>query len=454
MREMTVNADNSKELNFAVIVTAAFLGVLSFASAGLLFCVLLTALLFFVMWRATDADDRHFVFSIMILALVARIAFFTVVQYSCFSAGILDIFGDAAGNLEHGWTVRNFLEGRFEVRRGSLFMDLGMYNVHGKTIFNGMFFALFGSDMLSLKYLNILFAVITGWLAYDLAKEHYCSNAGKIAITLIVFWPTIFLWSITDLKDTHLMIFLLLMLWALNKMLKELPLKRRLVYFIILVVSAGYAISLRLKLFLPLTALFLVMSIIYVLCRRYISGDHKVSRGSFIIVFTVTVFLLFSNRIYSIIGFMLNAIATVSRDYYDTGGWVYKLSVNIETAPRTFIFLARYCLEALFHFLTEPLPTHLYSFSLLAEYPVMLVWYLILLLSFIGIARLLKRREFNFVFTFLVFTLLYSVIVGMTVVNIGTTVRFRDAITPLLIIFASCGAAGLVESKGRDDGRI
>jgi len=231
------------------------------------------------------------------------------------------------------------------------------------------------------------------------------------------------------------------MLKAFNKVLKKIPLKSRLIYLMVLFVSAGYTASLRSKLFLPLLSAFIIIISIYYLVRRCVCANCKPSRILILVAFALIGLFLFRGNIDRSIGHFLNQIHTINKDFSDTGGWVYNLSGDFATAPHTPGFLIRYSIEAFFHFMAEPLPTHLYSMSLRSEYPAMVVWYFMLFLSPFGMIKICRIKRYNFVFILSVFMLLYSIIVGLSVVNIGTAVRFRDAIMPIMAILASCGLA-------------
>lgn len=431
-----VNAINLKGLSPVIIITAVFLGLFSYISPGLVFCTLLTLGLFLIISRGSDTNDKRFVFTVISLALVSRLIALIIVQYYCFEKGVLDILGDAASNLEHGWTVSQFLIGESVIRK-SLYVDLGMYNVHGKTIFNGTFFTLFGNDVPSLKYLNILSVMTSGWLVYDLTRKIYSSSAGKLAMTFVLFWPTLFFWSITDLKESHLILAIITMLWLLNKIATEKDIKFKLIFAVLLAMSIIYAIFLRVILMLPLMLLTLGVIFIYFVLRR---GFNR-AKGLIFIALIGSVILLFSQKeaFLQPLKAYYDVILGSYRGFLTSGGWNYDLSLDFNRNYYTYSFFLKYLFGACFHFILEPLPWHIYSFSMLAAYPMMLIWYMMLFFSLIGVIKIYRIKKGNTIFPFLVFFILYVIIAGMSVSNIGTAVRVRDVIMPIVAIFASCG---------------
>lgn len=431
-----VNTVSSKGLSPVIIITAVFLGLFSYISPGLVFCTLLTLALFLIISRGSDTNDRRFVFTVISLALVLRLIALIIVQYYCFERGLLDILGDAASNLEHGWTVSQFLIGESVIKK-SLYVDLGRYNVHLKIIFNGAFFTLFGNDVPSLKYLNILSVVTSGWLVYDLTRKIYSSSAGKLAMTFVLFWPTLFFWSITDLKESHLILAIITTLWLLNKIATEKGIKFKLIFAVLLAMSIIYAIFLRVTLMLPLMLLTLSVTFIYFTLR----WSFNRAKGLIFIALIGSVILLFSQK--EVFSQLLKANYDVIlgnyRGFLTSGGRNYDLSLDFSQNCYTYSFFLKYLFVTTFHFISEPLPWHMYSFSMLAAYPMMLIWYMILFFSLIGVIKIYRIKKGNAIFPFLVFFILYVTMAGMSICNIGTAVRVRDMIMPIIAIFASCG---------------
>ncbi len=445
------NAVKPEGLNPVIIITAVLLGFVSYISPGFIFCGLLTLSLFLIISHDTDTNDKRFVFTVISLALVSRLIALIIAQYYCLGMGLLDIFGDAASNLEHGWTIHDFLTGQSAIKK-SLYVDLGMYNVHAKTVFNGFFYTLFGNDVFSLKYLNVLSAAASGWLVYDLTRKIYSSSSGKLAMVIVLLWPTLFLWSITDLKESHLILALIAMPWLVNKIAVTKSVKFKLIYLAITAISIIYLIFLRFKFMLPLISLTFCIVFIYFILR----WGYKKAKGLVSIALIGIVILLLSQKDV-ILQFLKTCYDVIAGSYVGfliSGGWVYNLPLDFGQNYYTCSFFLKYLFGTLFQFMLEPLPWHMHSFGMLAAYPMMLIWYMMLFSSLIGVIKIYRIKKGDAIFPLLVFLILYVTVTGMSVANIGTAVRFRDAIVPIVAILASCGLTRPQIRREGDDGRI
>lgn len=421
------------------IVTSILLGFSMYILPGIIFCSLLTMLLFILMIRSTDTVDRKFVFAVMGMALVLRLLAIIFVQSYCFSRGITDIFGDASDNIEQGKNVVIYLkEGNDTLKKW--FFEPTSYNIHGKTFFNGLFFITFGKDLISLKFLNSLCIVLLSWQIYDLTRKIYSSAAGKIAMSIILFWPTLFLWSITDLKESHLFLSVISLFWVLNNLIKATEIKSRLFYSILAIISAYYAISIRGRILLPLILVILPVISGYYLFLWCLGKNYKPVRRPILFTLTAGIFLLISYRLPILQTFKTYYEATIGYQisFLNSGGWNYNLIGDTQNYY-TISFFFKYLSGAWYHFLFEPLPWHIFSKSMLAAYPMTIVWYSMLIFSLIGVIKLYRIGKIKEIIPSLIFVVLYITSVGMSVPNIGTMVRFRDTIMPFIAIFASCG---------------
>lgn len=439
MREQTVV---SKKSNLMIIFLSLLLGFLLYISPAFVFCIFLTVLLFFMTLNNTDIEDRHFMSVIMGLNFIVKLIGFVLVEYYCFKIGYFDIFGDAHMNIEVGLQISDFLtKGQqiFYIPFSYMFKS-GRYNIHGMTFFNGLYFSIFGNDIISIKYINILCSLITGWMVYDLTKRISSSAAGKIAISIVLFWPTIFVWSLTDLKESHFFLALIAAFWFFNKIAKSSSVKRRIVFFIPLTTSVIYLITLRPALMLPIVLVCAVISgsyYLFIWCRNK-NNKMTIKLTPVIFMSGILLFIGYSPHIFQNLKGYYELALGYNAGFLATGGWNYNL---LEGNPHDFYtvsFFLKYIVGSWLHFLLEPLPWHIFSLSMIMLYPAMFIWYLILFFSVTGAIRICRAGKGREVFPILIFLVLYITVVGVSVSNIGTAVRFRDAVTPIIIILASC----------------
>lgn len=436
--------------NGVIILIFILLALIFYISPGFIFCILLTLLLFHLLIKKTPAPDRRFILTVSCAAVILRLINFIIVQYYCVANNILDIFGDAKDNIITGINILNYTIGVSNNSIPLVSVISGRYNTHAQSLLNAIFFFLFGKDIISIKYINILAGALSGWLIYDFTRKIYSPAAGKTAMAVFLFWPTIILWSITDLKESHLILSVLAVLWSIENFISGKGIGKKAVYLAFLAISAGYLTLLKFKFMLPLVSISLGATFIYLALRWCFIRNKKMTK---ILIFSALII---------IICFLLIKAAYVSelfKNYYkvliayhrgglDSGGWIYNLFGDLPEDKFTFLFFIRYFFRGWFHFLLEPLPWHIYSFGLLAVYPMVLIWYAMLFLSAIGMIKLYKNKRADDIFFILVFFAVYVTITGMSLANIGTAVRFRDLIAPFVMIFASCALTKIQDERG------
>lgn len=427
-----------------------FIVTLRYATLGFIFCLFLTSLFLAAVDCMTDKKNRRFIIGIIVVSILFRLLALILSQYYCFKNGTTDIFGDGSSNLEHGYTLKGYITGE-SVLQKSVYDDLGQYNVHGKTYFNAIFFAAFGKDILSVKYLNILCFVVLAWMIYDLTSRIYSSFAGKIAMSIILFWPTQLVWSITDLKEGHFFLALTTFLWLLNKLNYAKNHKQRIVILFFLILSAAYASTIRMNL-MPLIFTFtLALTAWYNLFSYTGLGKYKIFLRLLLIVFLLGILLFISHdkRSLGLLKTCYDSFTGSHISFLGSGGWNYDVIGDINQNFYTVKFFTKFLSLSVLHFLLEPLPWHIFSVSILLVYPFTLLWYALLFFSVIGIIRLCRAGKAKEVFAIITFVVLYVSIVAMSIANIGTAIRLRDAIMPIVAMFASCGAVTHMEARNK-----
>ncbi len=459
---MNLTKEKNKVFSPVFFIIAVLFGILTSVSSGLVFVLFLIALLLFFTLRNTPSQDRHFVVSLMVTAILMRLIVLVFVQIYCYPRtenviyAKLDIFGDAQDNIFKGLHLGDYLQGKVE---NTAFAPDGIfgraYNIHGKTFFNGLYFAAFGKDIISLKFINFLAVMLTAWFAYDFTRRVYSSPAGKLAMAFILFWPTIFLWSVTDLKDSHFILSVMGLLWSQEKISSARENKPRLKYFIYFAIFSLYALSLRFNLMEVVFFLLFVFICLRLAVKNYVcAGNHHVAR---LILFSAFIlFIIFALRD-SILPYALNAHNTfinINQGFLKSGGINYDLFSG-ETDIYNFILFPKYIYLGFVHFLLEPFIWKNYPLSMHYIFPQIFVWYVMLFWSTVGLFNIYQNKNFKkiiFMFFLLIF---YIMITGILVPNIGTVIRLRDSIFPIVAILAACGILGqtAVYAKGGDHGK-
>jgi len=289
-----------------ILLACVYIGLLLSITPGFLFYLLLTVVLFSVAIKNTDYKDKSFVFNIMLVTLAVKSLAIVCLQYYCASKNILDIYGDAANNFQLAYYLKYFFAGDF-ARLRILKEHSGLYNVHGLTFFDALYFAVFGNnEIISLKNINGLFVVFSGWLIYDLTKKIYSATAGRIAMSIYLFWPTMFVWSVTNLKESHVVSFVIMMFWCFNGLFREVGFRSKLFFSIFTVLSGGYAISLRYQTLMPVVFLTFTFMLAY-LFFSYCANSKRHLRIFMFILILLGIVIVFKGR-----GYFLQ----ITKDYF------------------------------------------------------------------------------------------------------------------------------------------
>jgi 4-amino-4-deoxy-L-arabinose transferase-like glycosyltransferase len=418
-------------------------------SQGLALCILLSAVFFYAVRRNTAEEDRRFVLFMISAAMIIRVAGLIVLQYKCISMGQLDIFGDAQDNIIQGINISDSIRNMKEIPVTPQSILTSRYNTHSMTIFNGIFFLLFGHDIISLKYINILAICATAWIMYDFARNIYSGAAGRIALAIILFWPTVFIWSLTDLKESHLLFTVACSFWLLDKSAREKAVLRKAVFIIMSVLFAFYFVLLKIKLMMPVFILSVSLIVLYNVLHYGFSRDPALSRKVLYVslIPAAAAIMAFGGRILQAAKGMYALILHYHIGFLNSGGWNIDLLGDQSQNFFTLQFIIKYIAKAWASFFLEPLPWHFYSYSLMATYPMMLAWYIIAAFSAAGVIRAYYAGRSKEVFAMLTFTVIYVTVVGMSVANIGTIIRFRDVMVPIVAVFAGIGMSGVYRAK-------
>ncbi|MFA5164087.1 MAG: hypothetical protein WC481_00780 [Candidatus Omnitrophota bacterium] len=438
-----------KRLSVRFLAVCVMFGASYLISPGLAVCILLSSVFFYAIRRNTGEEDRRFVLFVLSVAILIRAATLITLQYKCISMNQLDIFGDAQDNIIQGINISESIRHIRDIPVTFQSILSSRYNTHSMTIFNGMYFLLLGNDIVSLKYINVLAICATAWLAYDIAKKIYSSTAGRIALMIVLFWPTSFLWSVTDLKESHLLFAITCSFWLLYKAESEKGVLRKMALTGMSVLFASYFVLLKVKLMMPIFVLSVALIALHRILYYGFSKNAALSRKMlYLSVIPLTViFISFGGWIQQAIREMYALIIHYHIGFLNSGGWNIDLIGDQAQNHFTIQFIISYISKAWLFFLFEPLPWHFYSFSLMVTYPMMIAWYIIVAYSVIGIGRIYYTGKTKKIFAMIVFTVIYVTVVGMSVANIGTLIRFRDVIVPIVAVFAGIGLSGVSRAK-------
>ena len=275
---------------------------------------------------------------------------------------------------------------------------------------------------------------------YRVVRKSFGGLAAVFGAALLLFLPSLFIWSISALKE---------------------PL-----YFLVVAINLGAAMTLV----RGGTWQWRVASLVTLIAGGFVLQTLREgglvlafvgAGGGFALAFAVTrprVLLAAAVALPLVLALALSRPAVQDRawdgvhqvalkhwGYINTPGQTYRLMEPPFYADRqqiqamTVADVGRYGLRAMWSYLTVPLPWQIESRSALAFLPEQVMWYTLLLLMPIGFAVGL-RRDALLTCVLLVHGLVAAVIVAVSGGNVGTLVRHRGLALPYLVWLSGLGA--------------
>ncbi len=423
-------------------VMGILLGAISVVSPGAVFDLALTIASALTIYYFSDLTEKHFLVKLFMWGLLVRVILLLLVQAmlihnkTWFGVNIFDdratyLFGDDGYYTLRSWILTQHIAGIKE----SYAMIERAYEIYGYTFYiyiMSLFYYIFGFSPISITFLNCAFSVLTGVIYYFIAKEISDRLSAKITAVMIVFFPSLIIWSIANLKDP---IFIFLMGIALLSFIRLLR-TGKIWYWGLLSAALFMQILIRPKFIILEGAIAIWAYISYL----YVKGKLRI--GYIMIAFICAI--LAWQHIDRWLTICKNMLVSYNQGIISVGGfcyriyadWVYSDGVNPALVTNSEAFQA--ALKGWLHFFLEPFPWKISSPLSLFAFPQMIIWYVIVLFSIAGAFIQLKRNR-KITLALLAFLLLVGTIFAMTGGNIGTDFRIRDALTPLILLFAAIG---------------
>lgn len=217
---------------FLLIGIAVIIGFGVFLSFGGFFLILIfSGFIFFVNYR-----HEKRVFYVFLLAIILRIIFSFLHMFVGYTLGTgSDLIGDAVGYSGGGAYIAEIMTGnkfeksfiadelanliRFRKTYDGLLPEFG-WRVDGFTYYLGLIYALFDFSPLSVKFINSFLSVLTVYIIYLYLLKNYGEQIGFIFLTVSLFIPSVFIWSISGLKDPIISFILVAGIFSLVYLMK------------------------------------------------------------------------------------------------------------------------------------------------------------------------------------------------------------------------------------------
>jgi hypothetical protein len=311
---------------------------------------------------------------------------------------------------------------------------------------------LLGPAPYSIHLLNVAIFVATAILLYRVVRFAYGPAAAVPGLAVLLFLPTLFLWSISAMKES---LYVFLEVLALSGAIavvraKRWPVKLFALCIVVAAVSANSSVR----------AGAFAISVIGL--AGGLAGSIVARRLSYVVVVLAVVSLagyqlLKRPSVQAAVMSQLESAAVLHIGHARTEGHSYRVldqrfySGHPRTDPiaeMTPLEGARFAVRAVASFVLVPLPWQAESPQEILFVPQQVAWYVMVVLAFVGLAAGLRRDP-------LLTCLLAAFIAGGTAAialnsgNIGTMVRHRDTVVPFVVWLSALGAAELASRAGR-----
>ena len=303
---------------------------------------------------------------------------------------------------------------------------------------------LIGPAPYGIHLMNIALFSAGGIIIYRYVRLAFGGLAALVGLALLLFMPSLFLWSLAALKES-LQFFLMAttLIAALHALGPQVWWKRLLAAAVFVLAIA--ALSTVRRGGLELAALSLVLGAVgaFVVRRRYllVASVVLVLVGGYVGLrleaVQTRVFAQLQRAVTLHIGNVRtegHAYKTLDQRRY-TEAYSESVSWNL-TEPEA----VRFVLRSLLSFVFVPLPWALQSTSALAFLPAQIAWYATFVVALAGFLPGLRRHAL-LTLTIAAYGLVGASIVGLNNGNVGTLVRLRDVVTPFLVWLTGMGAA-------------
>lgn len=420
-----------------IALAALFLGVMTIFLTGAVFLFLLFGLIVYLIYKKSSEEDRRFIVTVLVGGLLLRVFLAVAIHAIVYTKGFHCISGDDLLYTLKGWGIACGWNKQPNFWLGSIFAEAA-YGLNPLTYIIAVFYKIFGFHPVMSKIISCIIGTSIGWLSYLIALEIFDRNSARIAMLIVVFYPSLVRWSVANLKDP-------LTIFAFMGC----------VYILIIAVDRNIALW-------KYAALLSLAGILYlfpnkfhfmlIVCGIGIVGACKLinalrvgfKRIAIIIMGAISLIMgLFA--VYVKPGHLINFICWCEKKQANMAGADYagyyfytdKLIRSLNLGYIDIMELMKVAYVNIFYFMLTPFPSQmLASRERLIALPQMLLWYLLLVLSVFGYMKLVFSRPKT---AFLIGTILAMSITINAIVegNIGSALRHRDVFSPFFIIFAS-----------------
>lgn len=295
-------------------------------------------------------------------------------------------------------------------------------------------------SLFSEKLINCLIGVLSAIPVFYISKEIFNRKIAKVSSFLAIFYPSLILWSITNVREPINILLASLGLFSMMRLFKNKEFK----YLVILVISLLLLIPIRKYFFLFMLTVGGISFLVYL----FLYYGKQTMRSIFALI-AILIFLSFTDfgkgiktRYLAKVNFdnFAQKLYVQNDGFLSEGGVLYKIYDNgfICNGKVDEIKFIKAFIKGWGYFLLVPLPWWISSFSQLSAYPQLILWYCLLPFALIGLIFAIRYR-FRESVVIIIYLLTVTSQFALVEANVGTAMRHRDLVIVFYFIFAAAG---------------
>ncbi len=395
-------------------------------------------LLFWWALRGLDGIERRRVCGLLAAGTLLRVAAIVALLLTTTPAQhFTAYFPDALFAIARSWWILNIWQG---VTIGPLY-ELGTYNPYGATSYSyvlGALQMLVGRSPYGLNFISLT-AFLAGAIAlYRMARESFGPTAALIGLGILLFWPTMFAWSVSMLKEPMQFGLAALLIVFTLRAVRSRAWKACAIGALLAAATAYAMITLRSA--APPVA---IAGVAIGVTAWGLVGGAVAARDATVQQQMLDLARTSADRQVGYWASTGYGYKTLDQRFYSEGAKATRGMLPEEAV--------RYLGRAVIAFFTVPWPWQMESRAALVSLPQQIAWYGLVLLVVPGLVAGYRRDP-------LVSWILISLLAAGVIViapnsgNIGTLVRHRDIVVPPVALLASAGFVsilGVLVNPGR-----
>jgi len=440
-------------------VCGIIIGSLSFIYPAALFFVAIIIIVVYFIYNRVDDNEKVFILRIFWIALFLRLVFIIVTHilssYYGFGPKSLifpgmeggAIIGDEMGSHQTALSLIKTINGvPLSENEMKFLFKPGSYGWNPHIYILGFFYYLFGCVPILGKCINALFGVLTGITVYFITKESFGIKAAKLSCILTLFYPALFLWSISNLKDTMLIFLFTFIVYIYIVFYRS----RKIEYLYLLMVSFLLINNYRLGL---LYLLISAAAISFIINIRWKYKKFTATVVTLALIMFVNIFSGYFSSYFRSMAEKTKVELLIRKQfgYVLTGGTVYKIYPERVYEYKDFCSITKKefvvsLFKGVLSVMFKPFPWEIDNRAKLLYYPISMIWNVLFPFFAVGLLVSIRYKFKDIVFLLSIFILTlvsFSLVEG----NVGTMIRHRDMITPIYMIFSSIGISQLLSRQ-------